>query len=444
MRNAKIRSDKMVKAKFLLYKIKNLIRDGRGKLVYADAFDMVINDIYGVKHLVRNINDLYDNRDVIATLDECGIDTMVKMFSNPRLSNILVELVEAKYMMEDLRKDIRKQANKRGRRSKNDIKKYKFLSDRYKRGSKFLRKRLGIKSVKTAYKSHFKALNELDDNYNNRGFFNQDDDDFFSDDWGDFSYDYDDYDDEDEDDYYSTSELDDFCKMMTGKNPRDDLRRRKEAIRQSARRKSRYDDFDFDYDDDEDEDAQYSRISKEITEDVDDRIDKVADTVAELSEAVNAMLNKNEYERNCSRRQRAVNVDDLPDDYLINLKHGNPPDQPSDQEIYNDFVKKLSDDVVDIRKLSYAMASRIDELTETQNDIIDAYNDLIDDDSDETEVVVDQNQSSSRPNVYANNRGNSSTMTREELIDQINQAQGSSSAGNSQAGEKAETANPAN
>lgn len=425
--------DIMVKTKFLLFHIKKIVRDRRGRFVYADAFDQVIEDVYGVKHLVRDINDCYDNRDVIDSLEACGIDTLIKMFSNPRLKSILIELVEAKFMMEELRRDIRKRSKKGRARNKGDIKKYKFLSERYKRGSKFLRKRLGIKSNKDAYKNQFRALNELDsDNFYTGNGFLSGGDDFFDDDWG-----FDGYDDDEEDDYYARSELDDFVLEMTGKNPRDDMRRIQNDIKRKARSQSRFADIDFDdlYDDDDDED--YDSIEKELTEDVDERIDKMADSIAILADSVNAMMSKNEYDRNVARRQRAVQDEDL-DELERFRKMGESmrmsQREPSDEDLYQDLQEKKDQEFTQMRKLMNAMASRVQELTESygdlvdsQNEIIDAYNDLVGDEpaaNTGDEIVVEQEITE----IPANNPDRKtpqdpSNLSREELIDQINHSQ---------------------
>lgn len=411
-------SDVMVKTKFLLFNIKKIVRDRRGRFVYTDAFDQVIEDVYGVKHLVRDINDCYDNRDVIDCLDACGIETMVKMFSNPRLKAILVELVEAKFMMDELRKDIRKRTKKGRNRNKNDIKKYKFLSERYKRGSKYLRKRLGIKTNKDAYKNQFRALNELDNDFytGGHGFLSGGDDDFF-DDWGGDDYVVD-YDDEDEDDYYSRSELDDFVMQMTGKDPREDLRRiQRDIRRKQGRNSSRYSDIDLGFDDDDDDD--YSDVERELTEDVDEKIDKLTDSVAILADSVNAMMSKNEFDRNVSRRQRAVRDEDLDE--------------------LGAFEAKSDEDSIQMKKLMNALANRVQDLSESygdlvdsQNDIIDTLNEMIDDGEDgnmSDEVVVTQNTDENL-NIPNNNFSKSSSsptdvrdLTREELIDAINHSQ---------------------
>lgn len=362
-----------VKYKFVLYKIKKLVTDSRGKLRYVDSFDSVINDVFGVSDVARKMSRIYTNDDYVELLDRVGLDYLLEIFNSSRLFSIFSELVAINYRIDLLRKRIKKD-NKRGKRDKTMIKEYNYLSKLYKDSVKMMKKRFGIKSTKNAYKRQFKSLNDFVHRYDDDDDFTsvllRDDDYFFNDDDDDDNeFTLSNLDDED-DDYEDTSELEDFERMMNGGRT---SRRRKKQPKQKI---YNFDDFDLDEEDDDDDDSENDDSNKEVLS----QIDTLAHTVQELAQSVQAIAMRDEYQQT-----------------TLNRKMGSfkvHPDQPSEVEILTDFVSKLSKEIVDIKNDNKVIAEALDVSLANQNKITNYLNSLVFEDEDDTEpdteVVMNQ------------------------------------------------------
>ena len=438
-----------VALKFIIYKIKTLITDNRGKYRYIDNFDTIINDIFGVKHLARKINDAYDNREVICLLEEVGTKYLFELVNNSKLYSVLNEMVSINYRLSVLKKEIHKQ-RKKDKRDNDLIKDYNYLSELYKKTVKYLRKKFGIKDTRTSYKRKYKSLNELvsknkKDEYSSilsRG------DSFFD------EYDlYDDDDDDDDDDEYyddsATSELDDFVQMLHGKKPKS------EKLRKRARNNTRYDIYDDD--DDEDDDDEYyeyleksRRQTKNRYDDVDDdRIDKLADVVSDLSSAVQSLMAKDEYESAKRRRElygkrRPINIEDLDDSVIYERntlerdypRYDKKPDQPSETQILMNFIDKVTNKQLEMEKTQRELILFLKDMSDQQDKIVDAVNDLIseenyEDEEEDSGLMKAYMRARSEDDNYIGNIDlddvptkypNGVEITRSELIDLINQS----------------------
>lgn len=298
--------------KYIMYRIKKLICDGRGKIKYMVNFDVVIEEIFGVKNFSKNINELYDTRDIIDLVDTLGLETLYELLNNPQLFSMLDELTRIDARL----KYIKKKLKKKDKRDKYLIKEYNYLTKLFKDGVKYIRKRFGIRNAAKAYKRKYRALNDIlhGDNYD-------DDEDGFSsillrDD--DYFFDYDDDDDDDDygeygrkyvDDYdYDQGSIDDdFYEMLHGRDPR-----RRDSKVLKRRKRSSYEEMAEDWNDEDEED--YNNFMKK--DDTEKRVDHLTDVVMELSEGVQALLSQQEYER----RKRPIAYDEAMQRYEAELK----------------------------------------------------------------------------------------------------------------------------
>ena len=410
-----------VKYKFVLYKIKKLVSDSRGKLRYVNNFDNVIDDVFGVPNVARKMSRIYDNSDYIELLDRIGLDYLLEIFNSSRLFDIFSEMIAINYRIEMLKKQIKKD-NKKGKRDKSLIKEYNYLSKLYRDSVKLMRKRFGIKSSKNAYKRQFRSLNDFvhryDDDEDDFTSILLRDDDFFFEDDDDDEYTLSELDNDD--DYYETSELEDFERMMNGGRRPSHNRRRKPTSRRPIQN---IDDFDLDEEDDDDEYSE-SGANEEVLK----QMNALAHTVQDLSSTVQAMAMRDEYQQTTVNRQMKG--------YDVH------PDQPSEISILTEFVGKLSKELVSVKSDNKVIAKALDESLENQNKIMNYLNSLVfeDDDDSETEVVTnppvmnDTNEDilekvNRFPDVYEelqkdqiNEKTEGVPETVEELIDMINQS----------------------
>lgn len=438
-------SNTLIEYKFILNSIKQLVCDSRHRPRYIDDFDQVIEDIFGVNHLAKKINDSYDNRDVIAAIDKIGTSYLIDLFNTNRLKSIMSDLVAVRHRMKELKKSMRKDRRNRGKRDKDSTKEYNYLSDLYSESVKYMKKRLGVKNMKTLYKRRYKALNSIVD----------------SDPWGDDFYpldmdDYDDYDDpfvmnddswDDDylydDDYEETSELEDFRRALTGRSPR---RRRNRRVSMD-RRSSDLTDFDLDEEDDDFDIGTDNEVYQQVNH--------LTDVVADLSSAVQTLVNKEEADA-ARAYQEAKRGSALP----VRRPHMQPKTgnryplpwretEKSEQDIINSFVYKLGDEVNvikdDVNGIKYQnnqMTSALINLQTGQEGMSQLLQELINDvEEDDIEVGFSEPTMSAYPSYDKHEDPyedlqqemvpvrNPSEMTREELIDEINR---SSSAPDSQ------------
>lgn len=438
-------SNTLVEYKFILNSIKQLVCDSRHRPRYIDDFDQVIEDIFGVNHLAKKINDSYDNRDVISAIDKIGTSYLIELFNTSRLKSIMTDLVAVRHRMRELKKSMRKDRRSTGKRDKSSTKEYNYLSDLYSESVKYMKKRLGVKNMKTLYKRRYKALNNIVD----------------SDPWGDDFYpldmdEYDDYedpfiiadrswddDDYEYDDYEETSELEDFRRALNGRTPR----RRSRRVPVDRRRDPM--DFDLDEDDDDFDIGTDGEMYQQVNH--------LTDVVADLSSAVQTLVNKEEanaaraYQdsmRSVKRRNPPVQSYQCPEQKApVQF----PPSWPSsggktDQEIVNSFVYKLGDEVnslkdttIGLRRDMNQTCSALNSLQDGQESITrllqEMINDIEEEDDDEVVEVSFTNPTMSSYPAYDRHEDpyeelqqemvpvrTPSEMTREELIDEINRS----------------------
>lgn len=294
--------------KFIVYQTKSLVSNNRGKPAYMDSFDHVIYDLYGIKHFSRKIAEYYDNRDIMDLIDRIGIKQLVQLMKNTRYCNIVRELTLIDNDTDSLEKEIRKMRRK-GKSNKHMLREFNDLKKLYDKGIKSLRKRLGIRDARTAYKRRYMAVRDLVSG--GRGYYDDDYDFEFSglsnvryrggydpyDNGRSYDDDYDVYDDRDYDEYdEDSSELEDFERMLNGPQKR----------QRRVNRPPVDDDFDDDdpyakheYDDDDLDEYEEYRRNRSVRNgnyDEKDRLDILTSHVVELSDAVQALMTQSRYD----------------------------------------------------------------------------------------------------------------------------------------------------
>lgn len=388
------------KYKIIVSGIKDIVTDGRGRMTYMDQFDSCIDEIFGVPHFSRKINGAYSNKEIIDIIERVGSEYLYDIFTNKRLRGILTEMTKMDKRIHVLRKDLRKQG-KRGGRDKYDLKEYNWLRKTFKESAKYMRNRFGIKNNKTAYKRRYKNISEVlknrdDDDYGFDSFTFGGYDDF--DDYNDRSYNS--YNDDyyEDDDYEDTSELQDFEMMMNGrKNNRSRSRRSRNSTR-----KSRYD-FDDEWDDsdsfdDEDDD-------KFVDDDLEKKVNKIADNVMYLADAVQFLNNKSNYDSARIRNLRDYAVKDMrrnreesasnDDHWSLHDNYKKPHSNTTLETeigIITDFVEKLGEDVTQLKKNNNLFVDALNKIINQNSEIVETFNAIFDDD-DATDDSDDINYS---------------------------------------------------
>ena len=183
--------------KFIITRVKELIIDNYGKFRYIDEFDDVIEDIFGYKHLARNLNDAFTSNGTMRIIFDFGFRNIMALLNDTDNFRILKEMISLKIEIKKVRKKI-KEARKKGKSKKfiNALEKeHEYYKDLYKDSVKAMRKMFDIKDNKKAYKRKYHNLNKLAKSKKFASF-----DDFdFDDDYGfydEYDDDYDDYDDD--------------------------------------------------------------------------------------------------------------------------------------------------------------------------------------------------------------------------------------------------------
>lgn len=389
------------KYKTIVAGIKAIVTNGRGKMVYMDAFDSCINEIFGVPHFSRKLNEAYSNREIIDIIERVGSDYLYEIFTNKRLRGIISEMTQMDRRIHILRKELRKQG-KKGHRDKYDLKEYDWLRKTFKNSAKYMRNRFGIKNNKTAYKRRYKNISEVlksrDDDYEFASFTFGDDDYYDDYDYDHRSYrdNYDDdyYDDNSYDNYDDTSELQDFEEMMNG--PR---RRRVSRTRPSRSRRLEWDD---------DDDDEYLKFEDD---DLEKKVDKLSDTIMYLSEAVQFLTNKSTHDSARIRNLRDYAVKDMrnhrENDYVSAL--GGTPRSTNVQletevGIITDFINKLGEDVIALKNNNKVMAEAMDRIIGQNADIIETFNAIFDDDEEDAEEEINYSVEAAftKPKVVGN------------------------------------------
>lgn len=422
--------------KYIMYRIKKLICDGRGKIKYMVNFDVVIEEIFGVKNFSKHLNELYDTRDIIDLVDSLGLDTLYELLNNPQLFSIMDELTRIDARL----KFIKKKLKKKDKRDKYLIKEYNYLTKLFKDGVKYIRKRFGIRNASKAYKRKYRALNDIlhgDDYDDDDGFSSillRDDDYFFDDDddddYGEYGRRY-----VDTYDYDQGSVDDDFYEMLHGRDPR------RRDSKGPKRRRQAYDPIDEWNDDDEDDYEEF--IRKDKTE---ERVDHLTDIVTELSEGVQALLSQNEYERRkrpiaYEEAMRRYEAQDRERDRLLEKATSNNwDDEDEDDEPATDMsdetlklVQQIAAQVEAIGKNTARHEEVIQVMARQQMEINDFLDALMSDDEEEDDESSIPIPKASEPVIEdavfkepqivedtAPTEEDIDKMSREEMVDAIN------------------------
>lgn len=448
--------------KFIVYQTKMLVSDAQGDPVYMSSFDKIMYEFYGVKHFSKKMSEMWDDREFAQLINKIGIDRLLTLMKNTRYCNILRDLVRIDDDVESLKKKMRKM-KARGEMKKGLIKEYRYLVKLYNNGTKSLRKRLGIKSARTAYKRQFKAVKGLINDY---GY----DDEYGR--WGGFDSfggmgrsDYDPYDQrdpvyDDDDGYYDddyeygnryedSSELQDFVEMLNGN------RRRSNRPGANRRRVQRpiedYDEYEDD-DDDFDEYGEYHRNQdfKRSSDnfyptDLEDKVNYLVSKMTEHDDAINGLTAQAEYDYVNHRDPVTHKPRKQPIDYDEFMKAQAAREQ-AEAQMSNSSDPSLASVLAEVKMISGAVANLTKAMTgfnEWRMEIDSLLSEI--DDEDDMEVSMEKpnmsmedqydeaarmywNAMNQTPDVYTTpmeelpeDDGKSiDTMSREEVIDEIN------------------------
>lgn len=384
-----MRRGTMVEYKFVLSKIQSLVCDSRGRMRYMKEFDHVIDDIYGVKNLAKKINDSYDSRDIIATIEKFGLEQLIGLFNSRKNTDMMADLVAVRYRLRELQSAFQKSRKKSGRRDKRDVKEGKYLSKLYTDSIRYMKKRLGVQDVKNLYKRKYSALTSVLDNDDfgfDDGFSSLLDDDIFGNEYDDYDYDYDD-----------RTELDDFRDRLNGGN----MNRRVSRNRMD-------DDLEFD---DEFNFGQH---------DMDQRINQLTDVVSELSSAVQRMMSKQQF-MDAERGRKSTIVPPIQPKPMLDPNQLPPVDRNQfDFQYQLDAVQRreemLMQQIADLGKAQQATNSFLQEIMSSDDDYGDDEDDI---NYFSQREAIDRYNNGSDPHQIQPG----SMMSRDEVIEMINQQQ---------------------
>lgn len=351
--------------KFVVYQTKGLVSNNRGKPVYMDSFDKVIYELYGIKHFSRKISEYYDDRDIVDLIDATGLEQLIRLMKNTRFCNVVRELTLIDNDTESLEKEIRKMRRK-GKSNKHMLREFNDLKKLYEKGIKSLRRRLGIRNAKMAYKRKYAAVRELvggSDYYDNddydfsglsnvryRGGRDPYDNDYFDDPYED-DQDYDEYDED-------SSELEDFERMLNGPSRKPRRRRVKDPLDSDF-----YDDDPYARSrDDEEELEEYEEYHLERSMKDKDRLDNLTMHVMELSDCVQALMSQSRYDQVNHRDP----VTHLPQKRRI--KEYIPP-QDNDSELQGEAMESIIEEIESLKDATNTLVDGMLSFQKWQNQI---------------------------------------------------------------------------
>jgi len=364
----------IVMIKFIMKKIKNLVIDSYGQLIYIENVDNVIYDVYGYKHLVSRINDCRSNKEHLALFVDFGIDQLIKMTNTPSIYSSIDELVQIDARITELERNFKKAQKKGKKKDKDQLKEYEYIKELYKDAIKKLRKQLNIVSRKKQYKKKYSALNSLvNRKYNGigGGFYDDDDDDIFISKA--LSKDYDFYDDDEDDD----DELSSYMEKHLSKKS-------KKKVKPSPRFIDDDDEF-YDDDDEDDEDDDDDDLDRYDKDDIISRLDIMSDNYSKLASFVQQVANT----------QTGINQSDayVIENYLKNRKVSDmkapaPTRTPVAPVICDDKTQR---ELTNLKKSMGTMERVISRLAEDQDKIVKFISEATveEDDDEEEEFYAD-------------------------------------------------------
>lgn len=387
--------------KFVMKKIKGLVADPYGQLLYIRNLDNVIYDIYGFKNFISKINGARSNREHLALFMDFGLNELIEMTETPHIYSAIDELVSIDYRINELEKSFKKLQKKGKKKSKNDLKEYEYIKDLYKNAVKRIKKELDLTSNKKQYKKRYSAVNDLLDKKSYMGMGTYwDDDDYSISRMVDRVYD---LDDDDDDDEYTLS---DYLSKMSGK-------RSKKKKRKKLSRVYDLDDddeelgFGFDDDDDDDELDDYD------VSDLFERIDNLTDGYTKLVRVVEHL----------SDAQSNINQSEsfVIENYMKNQQH-TPSSPQVNQSGQSD--PKTAREINNMKRSINALESSIINIADTNDKIFKFLNSVLIDDDEDDEDELRVNIAHHNEVIDMINRedfsDNETDLTREQMIDIVN------------------------
>lgn len=259
--------------KFVMSKLKRLVTDSCGETSYMENLDEIFKDVFDVKNFTKRLDDCYDDRETVITVNEIGMKNLMTICNTPRMYNVFLELVAMNAQVHKLSRSIRKAAKKGKKKDKSMVKELNYMLDTYKDAVKTLKKKFGI-AKKSSYKKRFRNVTDMIDSRKGFSYYDEDEgltsilyDDGYSDDDGDGS-----------------SDFERYIRNVTGNK----MRRNKG--RGGNFRSSRLmadEDYDSEYDFEDEEDELDDLDENEIEA----RIDTLTEHMATLTSAVEALIN---------------------------------------------------------------------------------------------------------------------------------------------------------
>jgi hypothetical protein len=181
------RQNEKMLIKFFILKIKKLLTNEHGEMIYDKSFDMIINDIFGVKDFSKDLGLSYNDAAVLKSLEKIGIENLYKLCNKNSLYEAIEELVILKQEIINIQKMFKKKKHKGKHISSSEEKMYRYFIKKYNYVIKYMRKNFKIKNnknLKTKYKKRFKILDNLkpkniyNDNFGTYSYYNDDDDEY--------------------------------------------------------------------------------------------------------------------------------------------------------------------------------------------------------------------------------------------------------------------------
>lgn len=319
--------------KFIVYSIRDCSIDTIGRRSYMDEFDRVFRDLYGFKNLSNKISELYDDRDIIAVIEQIGASQLLNLFKNPKYVHIIKDLVQIVGDLRRLAKSVQKDRKKGRTPDPQTVKEYNYLRKIYNKGIKTLIKRLKIKSARTSYKSRYTHLNELLGETKRRGFWDPDsgnlssfiDDDSLFGGTGFFVDDDDEYFDDRDD--LETNLFQDFERAIlqdeASRSPSSNNTRRRQRKEESDLEYFLDDEFKIGAEDDYDDRDMDSDDTREAVE-------SLTNTVSVLADKVTEILQRDSYDR-IENQRPVIRPSDLANGMYV------PDDDEADEGMRNDI-----------------------------------------------------------------------------------------------------------
>ena len=378
----KTKNNRAILYRFCVYQIRALVSNTRGKPIYMSSFDKIVEDIYGVKKFSRRIATSYDDDVVIHLIDRVGLQSLCKLLQSSKFCAVITDMINIDNDISELKRSIRK-ARDKGKPSKNLAKEYNYLTKLYCKGIKNIKKHLGIKDGRYAYKHKYAALRDFagkNGYYDDEGMWNSSfmDFNFYDDDYDSWYDEWAEDDSYDDDDYSDSNKLQDFLRQVENISKAPNNRRGRRSDRNSSDILG-YADYDPFSDDDDDQYDDYNESAK--INKMDDKLSQMTDAIRTLSKQMNSM-NQQPYQNNSVLQHQQVNSNNID-------------------------MRSLYAELKNIKTATRSLVDAVEDIQDWRTELNNA---LVEDDYDYSDDVVE----------YSSPK---KTMSNSDIVNQINNSQ---------------------